>query len=285
MDVLKTVRLPHNPNLALLNSTTMTITLPESEKESFSLSGYIMSDGPARFMLSWVAGFVDTASFIILFALFTAHVTGNIALAGASVASSDEKDSLTHLLMIPIFMVAVALTSILARYCRHKNWPVLPVLLTAETIGIGVFLIVASNLETSLILDVQEEIIFPIGAAGVVAMAIQNALMKEAITSFTGYFPTTVMTGNTTQLTLDLVLLIIAPVFPLSTKLPSVETEEALARIGRVAPIIAGFFLGAAAAAYSVGTMEFSCLIFPLIVIAILTAASYADYFRKSANS
>lgn len=259
----------------------MTITLRESEKESFSISGFLMSDGPARFILSWVAGFVDTASFIVLFALFTAHVTGNIALAGAS-ATSDEKDSLTHLAMIPIFMVSVAITSIVARYCRHKNWPVLPVLLTAETLGIAVFLFVASSLAPALILDVQEDIIFPIGAAGVVAMAIQNALMKEAITSFTGYFPTTVMTGNTTQLTLDLVLLFIAPVFPLSTKLPSVETEEALARIGRVFPIIAGFFLGAGAAAYSVGTMEFNCLIFPLIAIAILTFASYVDYFRKS---
>lgn len=261
----------------------MTITLPNSEKEPFSISGFLMSDGPARFILSWVAGFVDTASFIVLFALFTAHVTGNIALAGAS-AASDEKDTITHLMMIPIFMVAVAVTSVVARFCRYKNWPVLPVLLTAETIGIGVFLLVAATLSPTLMLDVQEDIIFPIGAAGVVAMGIQNALMKEAITSFTGYFPTTVMTGNTTQLTLDLVLLVIAPVFPIANKVPSVETQEALARIGRVAPIIAGFFLGAGAAAYTVNAMEFNCLIFPLIAMAILTLASYADYARKSAS-
>ena len=48
------------------------------------IGSYILSDGPAGFLLSWVAGFVDVSAFIILFGIFTAHVTGNIALAGYS---------------------------------------------------------------------------------------------------------------------------------------------------------------------------------------------------------
>jgi uncharacterized membrane protein YoaK (UPF0700 family) len=72
-------------------------------------------------LLSWVAGFVDTSAFIILFGLFTAHVTGNIALAGSSFVSSDAETTITRLLMLPTFMLAVALTSLLARYARHQS--------------------------------------------------------------------------------------------------------------------------------------------------------------------
>ena len=97
---------------------------------SFSLSSYLVSDGPAGFLLSWVAGFVDTSAFIILFGIFTAHVTGNIALAGSSFVSDDEASTVTRLLMLPTFVLTVALTSLLARYARRKQWPVFAVLLT-----------------------------------------------------------------------------------------------------------------------------------------------------------
>ena len=105
----------------------------------FSLSAFLISDGPAGFLLSWVAGFVDTSAFIILFGLFTAHVTGNIALAGSSFVSSDGETTITRLLMLPTFMLAVALTSLLARYARCQKWSVFAVLLTAEAIALGVF--------------------------------------------------------------------------------------------------------------------------------------------------
>ncbi|HIK44985.1 MAG TPA: DUF1275 domain-containing protein, partial [Leptolyngbyaceae cyanobacterium M65_K2018_010] len=82
-------------------------------KSDFSLGSYLLSDGPAGFMLSWVAGFVDTSAFIILFGIFTAHVTGNIALAGYEFVQADEESTITHLLMFPAFMIAVAGTSLL----------------------------------------------------------------------------------------------------------------------------------------------------------------------------
>ena len=112
------------------------------DESSFSLSAFLISDRPAGFLLSWVAGFVDTSAFIILFGLFTAHVTGNIALAGSSFVSADEGSTITRLLMLPVFMLSVALTSLLARYARHQNWSVFAVLLTAEAIALSIFMVV-----------------------------------------------------------------------------------------------------------------------------------------------
>lgn len=247
---------------------------PESP---FRLSEFLISDGPAGFLLSWVAGFVDTAAFIILFGLFTAHVTGNIALAGSSFVVADEGSTVTRLLMLPTFMLAVALTSVLARYIRRRNGPVFAVLLTAEAVALGVFLIIGTRLSPALLLDVQEDLILPIGMAGVIAMAIQNALMKEAKGVFKSYIPTTVMTGNTTQLTIDVVQYLSGK-FARSTA-GSLEAAEALERMSRVFPTISGFALGGLGAAYFVLLFEsWWSLVFPLIVISGLAIAAYVEH-------
>jgi uncharacterized membrane protein YoaK (UPF0700 family) len=156
---------------------------------------------------------------------------------------------------------------------------VFAVLLTAEAIALTIFLIIGTSLSPSLLLDVQEEYILPIGMAGVVSMAIQNALMKEAKGVFKSYIPTTVMTGNTTQLTIDLVQFLSAKLSRSSDESAKLEAAEALERMGRFVPVIAGFALGGLAAAFFVLLSEsWWSLIFPLIVIATLAIAAYVEH-------
>lgn len=252
---------------------------------TFSISAFLISDGPAGFLLSWVAGFVDTAAFIVLFGLFTAHVTGNLALAGSFFAKSDEGSTVTRLLMIPTFMAAVALTSLLARHARRRKWPVLAVLLTAEAVALSIFMWVGTRLSPALIFDVQQNLILPMGITGVIAMAIQNALMKEAKGAFKSYIPTTVMTGNTTQLTIDLVQFFSAKLSSRSNELPNPEAEEALDRMSRTIPILVGFVFGGAAAAYFVPMAEFWSLALPLMAVCILAVAAYKQHNQACANS
>ena len=253
------------------------MTVLSHRDRAFSLSAFLISDKAAGFILSWVAGFVDTSAFIILFGIFTAHVTGNIALAGSSFVSADEETTITRLLMLPTFMLVVALTSLLARYARHKQWSVFAVLLTAEAIALAVFLIIGVNLSPVLLLDVQEEYILPIGMAGVVAMAIQNALMKESKGVFKSYIPTTVMTGNTTQLTIDFVQFLSAKWLPSETA--KLEAEEALERMSRFVPVIVGFALGGLGAALFILVSEtWWSLILPLIAVSALAIAAYRQH-------
>jgi uncharacterized membrane protein YoaK (UPF0700 family) len=250
-------------------------------KHSFSLAAFLLGDGPAGFLLSWVAGFVDTSAFIILFGIFTAHVTGNIALAGSSFVSQDEASTVTRLLMLPTFVLTVALTSLLARYARQKQWPVFAVLLTAEAIALVIFLVVGTQLSPYLLMDLQEDLILPIGMAGVVAMAIQNALMKEAKGVFKSYIPTTVMTGNTTQLTIDVVQYLSAKFAKEQSELTQREIEEAVERMSRFVPVIAGFALGGFAAAYLILLSEsWWSLVLPLVVISGMAIAAYIEHKR-----
>lgn len=248
----------------------------------FSFTAFLISDKPAGFLLSWVAGFVDTSAFIILFGLFTAHVTGNIALAGSSFVSSDAETTITRLLMLPTFVVTVALTSMLARYARSRKWCVFGVLLTAEAIALAIFLAIGMTLSPALLLDVQEELILPIGISGVIAMAIQNALMKEARGVFKSYIPTTVMTGNTTQLTIDVVQFCSAKLAKEQDEATKLEAAESLERIGRFVPTIIGFALGGLLAAVFVLVSEsWWSLVLPLIVISILAIAAFVEHFRQ----
>lgn len=257
------------------------MTVIPQRNDTFSLSAFLISDGPAGFLLSWVAGFVDTSAFIILFGIFTAHVTGNIALAGSSFVSSDAETTITRLLMLPTFMLTVALTSLLARYARHREWSIFAVLLTAEAIALTIFLVVGTRLSPALLLDVQEEYILPIGISGVVAMAIQNALMKESHGVFKSYIPTTVMTGNTTQLTIDLVKFFSAKFS--QDESAKQEAEEAFERMSRFIPVILGFALGGLAAAFFVLVSEsWWSLIFPLVIISTLAIAAYIQHDRRS---
>jgi uncharacterized membrane protein YoaK (UPF0700 family) len=233
-------------------------------------------------LLSWVAGFVDTSAFIILFGLFTAHVTGNIALAGSSFVSADSETTITRLLMLPTFVLTVALTSLLARFSRRQQWCVFGVLLTAEAIALAVFLAMGMALSPDLLFDVQEDLILPIGISGVIAMAIQNALMKEAKGVFKSYIPTTVMTGNTTQLTIDVVQFFLSKFASTQTEVTQMEASESLERIGRFVPTIAGFALGGLLAACFVLVSEsWWSLSLPLIIISILAIAAYVEHGRK----
>jgi uncharacterized membrane protein YoaK (UPF0700 family) len=256
--------------------------IPQPEK-TFHLSAFLISDGPAGFLLSWVAGFVDTSTFIILFGIFTAHVTGNIALAGAAFVSDDQETTITRLLMLPTFMLTVALTTLLARYVRQRQGAVFAVLLTAEAMALLTYLIVGTNLSPALLLDVQEEYIFLIGTVGVVAMAIQNTLMKEARGVFKSYIPTTVMTGNTTQLTIDLVQFFSGKFS--SSEAAQQEAAESLERMSRFIPVILGFALGGLAAAIFVLVSEsWWSLTLPLVVVSVLAIAAYVEHDRQSSE-
>lgn len=156
----------------------------------------------AAVLLSAVAGWADTAGFLALFGLFTAHTTGNLVTAGAGLASvRGDAGAGAKLVMIPVFMASVALTGAVARARRRAGRPVLGTLLLLEAAGLAAFLVLGVALRSEFRAPAAWAVVLT-GAAGVVGLGVQNALMREALG---GLAPTTVMTGNLTGVTLDAV--------------------------------------------------------------------------------
>lgn len=211
------------------------------------------------FLLSFISGFIDTAGFVVLSGLFTAHITGNLVLAGASMINQNNPEVAARLAMLPVFvvgvMVAFIITTVLARTLNFSLTILLLVqaLLTIAFSMLGFFL----ENDTHQILSPLQ--LFLVGTVGVFAMCIQNTYMKTHLSS---YVPTTVMTGNLTQFSIDLVNVMLIK-FDMATLSSSKSTQGELSlAITRLGLSLLGFLVGAIAGALLVAKVGLiSCLL------------------------
>ena len=216
-----------------------------------------MSDAPSRTtapIQAFVAGFVDTVGFVGLFGLFTAHVTGNFVMLGASIAET-RSGVIAKLVALPVFFLAVAGTSLFLRRCAASGRDPVGGVFGAQAFFLACFLGVAVGAGPFHGGDQPLAIIA--GLLGVIAMAIQNAASR---TIFSAFSPTTIMTGNSTQVVLDLVEL---------TRGASAD-PAARTRIGKMVPPLAAFIVGALAGGGGYVLAGFWALVVPILLILFL---------------
>ncbi len=205
-------------------------------------------------LLALTAGFVDTVGFIALFGLFTAHVTGNFVLIGASLVGGHE-GIVGKLLALPVFVLAVAATRwfILARERRARD-ATMPVL-TGQLVFLALFL--GLGLWLAPFADGDAPATIATGMCAVVAMAIQNAASR---TIFASLAPTTVMTGNVTQVVIDLV------------DIAAGSQAGVRARLRKMAPPVLTFAAGALAGALLYSLVGYHAVIVPILAIGAVLA-------------
>ena len=193
--------------------------------------------GPAAIagLLSFNGGFVDTAGFLGLQGLFVAHVTGNFVTLGAALVLGSH-GVIGKLLALPEFILVIAAARVVGAGLRRRQLPALRIFLTTEAALLLAFF--AAAVAFGPFPDPDSPLALLTGFAGIAAMALQNALQRVHLSSSP---PTTLMTGNTTQATLDAVDLLIAP--------EPGKAAETRARFTRVALSIAYFAAGCAASA------------------------------------
>jgi uncharacterized membrane protein YoaK (UPF0700 family) len=212
-----------------------------------------MSSVPFRvtlpLLLSLNAGFVDTAGFLALQGLFTAHVTGNFVTLGAALVLGTS-GAVAKLLALPVFCVVVIATRLLSSALSHAKRPALKPVLGLEVILLAAGAGLAIHFGPFSNGDAWQAVVT--GMVLVAAMAIQNAAHRIHLGTAP---PSTLMTGTTTQIMIDLADM-------LQTPRPEIAGRQGPRLLG-MSTNIAIFAAGCAAAALLYARVGVWCFVAP----------------------
>lgn len=216
------------------------------------------------FLLSVIAGSVDVIGFLGLGGLLTAHVTGNLVILAAHVVAGDEA-SLALVISVPVFIVALAVTRLLAAGLDRVRIATLPILLLLQLVLLAGFLAICLAAGPRVGPNATSMIVA--GMLGVSAMAVQNALVRIALT---GAPSTAVLTTDITLLTTDVGEMLLGR--------DANGIAKARDRARRTWPAVAGFLLGCAIGAACEAAFGLRSLILPtslaLVALALGVGAS-----------
>jgi len=176
-------------------------------------------------LLSFVAGYADTTTFVCANRLFSAHVTGNFVVFVFSAVTNAHLSVWMNLFAFPFFIAAVAVSSSVVNYSKYPGNVLRIEALLLLFAGVTAAILRLAGMETSTA-------IFLLAMTIVFAMGLQNGFGK--LYPSTTYSATTIMTGNITQITLDLMR-------HTRSRTRSVELTRSLKRQGL---IIGFFFIG-----------------------------------------
>lgn len=203
-------------------------------------------------VLSINGGYVDTAGFLALHGLFTTHVTGNFVTLGAALVMGTS-GAVAKLLALPVFCVMVIASRWFSLGLAKTRLPVLRTVL-----ALNVLLLVAGGaLAVTLGPFASGDGLAALvtGMILVAAMAIQNAVHRLHMSNSP---PSTIMTGNTTQIMIDVADLI--------RGVPSEARAAVRTRLLRLSLSVACFAAGCAVAALLYAFQGIWCFLVPPLI-------------------
>ena len=215
------------------------------------------------FVLSVIAGSTDTIGFLGLNGLFTAHITGNIVVLAARTVAGDPA-IFSYVLSVPVFMLVLLLTRLLAGGLERSGISTLAPLLLLQLISLVAFLVLCVTAGPWRDADALLAIIA--GMFGVAAMAVQNALVQISLKNS----PTTaVMTTNVTHFMLDLGEALAGG--------DAAKVTKARNRAVHTLPVIVGFTIGCGLGAASEAVAGLWSLVLPAGLALLGFAMGLAD--------
>ena len=222
-------------------------------------------------LLSFVAGYVDSVTFLALFGFFAAQVTGSFVIAAAELVV-DDRGVAAKLLAIPAFMLGAAIAAAIIITMRGRGRSSLPLVFILEVMLLAGF--VGLMLYSWPITDPDAWRGAVAGLLSAGAMGVQSTLVRLLLR---GVPQTNVMTGNATQLAIDATELLYARVRPARVSADAglaAQVAEARKRFATVFTILAGFLIGAmgGALAYAWAGPWSACL--AIVIVSGLVAWS-----------
>ena len=219
----------------------------------------------APMLLSFVAGYVDSYTYMALFGLFVAQVTSSFVIAGAEIVIHDYNVT-GKLLVTIVFIIAAALTAALIIWARAAGRATLPAMLLLEAALLAIFC--AMILFGPPIQNATDWHGIVAGLIAASAMGAQSVLVRLLMK---GIPQTNVMTGNMTQLGIAITELVVAW-RKLADSGHSAEDVDDFAQVRAqlliVFSVALGFLVGAAAGAVAFATTGLRGAVLAVLIVA-----------------
>lgn len=206
--------------------------------------------GYVTLLLTMIAGYCDTVTFVSADAIFSAHVTGNFIVFAYQFVKGSDIHAWVKLLTFPVFILAVIVGGRIAgKALNHYT------ILCWE----GILLLLGGCIVAVLDYNnvFEEWMMYAITMMAVFAMGLQNAFGKLYAKETHG--PTTMMTGNVTQASLDFGTLL----------KNGFHHPEALSSLKKQLITILGFLVGCFLGAYAGKQFGLVTLVLPGLAMLI----------------
>lgn len=207
-------------------------------------------------LLSFNAGYLDTAGYLALHGLFTAHVTGNFVTLGAALVQGTG-GAMAKLLALPVFCIVVMSARLLRYALIGRGLPVLRTMFLLKMLLLMAGAAMAWRFGPFSTGDSLPAIVT--GMVFVTAMALQNAAQRVHLPHAP---PSTLMTGTTTQIMLDL--------GDMLHGLPADERPLIQERLARMATNLGAFACGCAVGAVLYHVLGTICFVVPPLVALVI---------------
>ena len=223
-------------------------------------------------LLSFVAGYLDSYTYLSLFGLFAAQVTGSFVIAGAEFVTSDFGIA-GKLIAIAAFVLAAAATAAFCIAARDARCATLPWMLGLEALLLAIF--VGILVFGPAVRDARDWHGILAGVFAATAMGAQSVLVRLLMKDVP---QTNVMTGNMTQLGIAATELIMTRLvlarrrFDRSRQGDAAVREFAIAR-NRLVTVLAmavGFLAGAAGGALAFATTGLHGALATVVIVGAL---------------
>jgi len=212
----------------------------------------------SRSLLALVAGFCDTATFIHMGGVFSAHVTGNFVLFAAALAQGIQGDDYLKIVTLPVFVFGVAVAMLVAgRYAvpLRKVRRILLMITLLLLVAAGLAVTGSQDLAGIRLGNVDVLITLLL----VIAMAMQNSIHR-----FVAGPLTTVMTGTVMNTTASLMY----------RHVLRIEADPQKAPATGVSPLmmIAAFALGCVIAGFLTVKFGLASVVVPAALLCLVLA-------------
>jgi uncharacterized membrane protein YoaK (UPF0700 family) len=201
-------------------------------------------------LLSFVAGYVDSCTFLGLFGVYIAQMTGSFVQAGTQVVAYEPGLPL-KLAAIPTFFLGGVAATLLVAATGSRGRAALAATIALECVLLsGLF---GAAVFGGPLRSIDAPAVLAAALLGVAAMGVQSAMVRLLMS---GVASTNVMTTNTTLIAIDATLALLGR--------RAVQAQAARKRLAALLPITLGFILGTATGALGYAAVGFESLAAPI---------------------